>query len=36
MQIQSIRVVDLKIPRNPPKTEARRPSWNQSAPRSLP
>lgn len=36
MQIQSIRVVDLKIPHNPPKTAPRRPSWNQSAPRSLP
>ena len=36
MQIQSIRVVDLKIPHNPPKTAPRRPSWNQSSPRSLP
>ena len=36
MQIQSIRVVDLQIPHNPPKTAPRRPSWNQSAPRSLP
>ena len=36
MKIKEIRAVSLNIPRVPPKTEARRPSWNETAPRQMP
>lgn len=36
MNIKEIRVVKLNIPRVPPKTVARRPSWNETAPRQMP
>lgn len=36
MNIKTIRAVQLNLPRPQPKTPARRPSWNQSAPRALP
>lgn len=32
MKIKTIRAVQLNLPRSQPKTPARRPSWNQSAP----
>ena len=36
MKIKEIRLVQLKVPRIPPTTPARRPSWNKSAARALP
>lgn len=36
MRIREIRAVKLNIPRTPPKTKPRRPTWNQTAPRQLP
>ncbi|MEZ4731622.1 MAG: enolase C-terminal domain-like protein [Caldilineaceae bacterium] len=36
MKIKTIRAVQINLPRPQPKTPARRPSWNQSAPRALP
>lgn len=36
MKIKQIRAVHVQIPPASPRTPARRPSWNQSAPRALP
>lgn len=36
MKITSIRAVHVRLPTPAPKTPARRPSWNRSAPRALP
>ena len=36
MKIKEFRAVSLNIPRVPPKTAARRPSWNETAPRQMP
>ena len=36
MKIKEIRVVSLNLPRVPPKTSPRRPSWNETASRQMP
>ena len=36
MKITSIKTVKVNIPREAPKTKARRPTWNRTSPRSLP
>ena len=36
MKIKKIRAVSLNIPKIPPKSESRRPNWNNTSPRALP
>ena len=36
MKIKKIRAVSLNIPKTPPKSESRRPNWNNTSPRALP